>query len=823
MPSCRSLLSVALAGILAAACSDNTATLAPAAVIPTSPSALASQNLLCSVSVPARAVSCSDASTGGSVSRDIIVGGQNLYVKLTSSNVTTVGTTFSFDATIQNLIPQAMGTTDGATADGTGIRVFFQQLPVATAGSGTITVSNPTGTNGTFTGSNQTFYTYPGTAFGADGILSTNEVSTAQNWQFNVPATVTAFQFSVYVSANVAAPSGYVALSAPSPAMLASGTQVLTATVKSAVGNVIAGQAVTFGTNDASIATVANDGTVTAVGPGTATITATSGGRTGTIAVNVCPNLALGGVYTYSGTSASSFCLGGSTLGQEYVVIPYNGDDANSVALSVTSTGISAVSGTPTPSVAPSASRSIASLGLFQPKQDFSIEKRIRDSERELGARLGPAVRTSRSAPAGGIPGPSYSITPGVPTVGTVMTLNVGLNGCADDDDRAVTVKAVGTRIILMEDNTNPAGGFTATDYANIAATFDTLVYPAVANNFGAPNDIDNNGRVVALYTARVNDMTPPGSSSYTGGFFYSRDLYSVAQCAGSNVGEMFYMLAPDPTGVRGNVRTTSFVLGKTNATLAHEFQHLINASRRNASNFKNEDGWLNEGMSHIAEELTYYASSGRSTGGNASYSTITATGAQQTAFFDYAESNFGRLRYHLLNMGANTGTGTEADSPTQNDDDLGTRGAAWSFLRYAADRKGGSQSALWNALAFVADTGRTNVSNRLGVDMDTWLKDWVVSLYADDASLGSTSSYLSPSWDFRSIYSNLNYGTTVQYPLTVRDPSSNVAENMTLVQNGASYLRMGVAASGFATVNVAKSGGGALPGTVSVMVLRRK
>ena len=40
----------------------------------------------------------------------IIVGGQNTFVKLTSSNITNTAGVFGFDVTVQNLIPQAMGT-----------------------------------------------------------------------------------------------------------------------------------------------------------------------------------------------------------------------------------------------------------------------------------------------------------------------------------------------------------------------------------------------------------------------------------------------------------------------------------------------------------------------------------------------------------------------------------------------------------------------------------------------------------------------------------------------------------------------------------------
>ena len=68
-------------------------------------------------------------------------------------------------------------------------------------------------------------------------------------------------------------------------------------------------------------------------------------------------------------------------------------------------------------------------------------------------------------------------------------------------------------------------------------------------------------------------------------------------------------MLAPDPLAQFGDQRKKSDVVNNTTGTLAHEYQHLINAGRRlyvnNAEFF--ETVWLNEGLSHIAEELLYY------------------------------------------------------------------------------------------------------------------------------------------------------------------------------------------------------------------------
>ena len=67
------------------------------------------------------------------------------------------------------------------------------------------------------------------------------------------------------------------------------GSATLIATLKDSTGAILTGRTITWATSAASIATVSNTGLVTAIGAGTATITATSGGVTGTAAVIVNP------------------------------------------------------------------------------------------------------------------------------------------------------------------------------------------------------------------------------------------------------------------------------------------------------------------------------------------------------------------------------------------------------------------------------------------------------------------------------------------------------------------------------------------------------
>jgi hypothetical protein len=75
---------------------------------------------------------------------------------------------------------------------------------------------------------------------------------------------------------------------APASASVASGaTKQLTATLRDASGNVLTGRTVSWGSSNLSGATVSATGLVTGVAPGSATVTATSEGKTGTAAVTI--------------------------------------------------------------------------------------------------------------------------------------------------------------------------------------------------------------------------------------------------------------------------------------------------------------------------------------------------------------------------------------------------------------------------------------------------------------------------------------------------------------------------------------------------------
>ncbi|HEY4129209.1 MAG TPA: Ig-like domain-containing protein [Gemmatimonadaceae bacterium] len=281
----------------------------------------------------------------GSTVRDLVVGGQNTYVTLASSNVSYSGEVFSFNTTVQNLLGQPLGTSDGTTLDPSGVRVFFYEAPVVTTGTGTIDFADPVGGAsmvdgvGSFTTSNQPYYQY-------DEIIAPGQTSSAKTWRIHVPATVSEFEFAVYVSAEIPSPVGYIDVTPATSSLRIGATQQLTATLRDAVGHADANEKVTWSTSDATIATVdAGTGLVTAVAGGTATITATTATRTGSA------NIGVGGTVTQFAVTA----VGGGTIGQQVAGTPFtvqvtaldaNGDTAlfNGSA-TLTSTG--ALTGTP--------------------------------------------------------------------------------------------------------------------------------------------------------------------------------------------------------------------------------------------------------------------------------------------------------------------------------------------------------------------------------------------------------------------------------------------------------------------------------------------
>ncbi|MDB4891632.1 MAG: Peptidase hyicolysin [Gemmatimonadetes bacterium] len=514
--------------------------------------------------------------------------------------------------------------------------------------------------------------------------------------------------------------------------------------------------------------------------------------------------------------------LNSGTTGGEYLLVVTDTATAGTgtSAYQVAASGVAAAGTVSAPAASRTPTADLLSTGASAttPRLDISYGARLNERYRaRFNARLSTvnaAMAASRS-----IGRSAASII--VPQVGDVVTYNVGDDPCDTIVNRPSRIVAVGSQAIVAIDTLNPPSGFTSADYQRIAANFDTLVYPVDVANFGAPTDIDQNGHIVLLFTRAVNALTPRNSDSYVGGFFFSRDLFpkiatqQLAACAGSNVGELFYLLAPDPTGVvNGNVRTTGFVDSLSTSLIGHEFQHLINASRRIFVNNANalEVVWLNEGLSHIAEELLFYRQAGLAPRQNLTATVIRSSAIARDAFNRDQASNVGRYRDYLVAPSAN--------SPIRRDDSLATRGATWNFLRYATDRSlrgGGQDATIFQALVNSTTTGMPNLRAVYGADIGGMLRDWSVSHYTDDAVAGIAVDLLQPSWNWHDIYPALGGGGGT-YPLTTLSLTASGA-NGTVIPGGSAFYRFAISANGSANITV--SGGTSTAGFATGTIVR--
>jgi len=123
---------------------------------------------------------------------------------------------------------------------------------------------------------------------------------------------------------------------------------------------------------------------------------------------------------------------------------------------------------------------------------------------------------------------------------------------------------------------------------------------------YDGPSDIDGNGKVIALITTQVNRLGNMAGGIITG-FFYAADLYEQSDAnPTSDYGEIVYLMSPDPDGDFGYPISNEFAMSNLlPAVFPHELQHAISYNQhvfvRDGSP---EEGWLNEGMSHLTEDM---------------------------------------------------------------------------------------------------------------------------------------------------------------------------------------------------------------------------
>jgi hypothetical protein len=453
--------------------------------------------------------------------------------------------------------------------------------------------------------------------------------------------------------------------------------------------------------------------------------------------------------------SRAAQCLSLLGGGARYLVVPQyaTSDDVPSTFLSLTP---GFVLGAPAATATATAARQSAVAALQPP---LTAQERLDRALRQRERALAPIGAASGAHPP--VEAPPL----------TALTLNStrSFRVLADLDGSAYTsvtgrLRYIGENVLVYVDETAPANGLSSAQIDGLGNLFDRKLYPADEHAFGSSTDIDRNDRVAVLMTPVVNKLTTAAecnASGFVTGFFFGLDLLPSQQ--NSNKGEIFYALVPDPTGATGSCRhTVDEVLRIVPATFIHEMQHMISYGQHVlVRGGRDEELWLNEGLSHIAEEM-----------GSLLYESDPSQprGTPEQIFPDSSQGfivgNLSDAYDYLANS-----TGTSMTLFT-GDGTLEERGAAWLFLRWLGDQKG---EGVFRRLVETKLTGVANIEDKTGEPFARLFGDFGVALYAVDR-LATTPAgavperYRFKSRDWRRIFKRLydtnTEGVTREFPI---------------------------------------------------------
>lgn len=359
-----------------------------------------------------------------------------------------------------------------------------------------------------------------------------------------------------------------------------------------------------------------------------------------------------------------------------------------------------------------------APLGANRVQHEF--DRTLRQQERTIPAEREVASGRARLSRAGsGAAGAAGAVA--LDSVRDFRLLKA-LTGKEFTTVRA-TRRYTGEHVAVYVDQAAPtAGGFTDEALQRFAAVFDETLYPIGAAAFGSPSDIDNNGRVLVVITPRVNALTERSrcrSDGFVTGYFYGVDL--APRQTGSNKGEVFYVLAPDPTGTVSCPHSAAQIEQLAAPVFVHELQHMISYNHHKlARGGQDEAVWLNEGLSHIAEELASLHYERR----------YPAPQQRSNPAQLFPDSSQAFLVPNLVN--AYNYLAASRDHSVTSFRDFGTlaeRGAAWLFLRWLADQAGDD---VFKRLVQTTRTGTENVSAVAGRPFTDLFADFGVAVWAD-------------------------------------------------------------------------------------------
>lgn len=260
------------------------------------------------------------------------------------------------------------------------------------------------------------------------------------------------------------------------------------------------------------------------------------------------------------------------------------------------------------------------------------------------------------------------------------------------------TLSAVGYHVQVYIDE-HDAASVSPETLRELVTTFDDRVIPVAAKTFGTTKDVDGDGRFTVFMTSWLARLG--GGKHAVDGFVRGADFDLKCAPPFSNHCDMMYLSTEVAAGA--HLRTL----------LAHEYTHAVTFTSKPRSD---EEGWLDEGLAHLAEDLHGFSHS------NLDY--------RVSAFLSRPE------RYRLV-------------VEDYYADDLfrshGNRGATYLFLRWCADRFG---PGLLSALVRSPERGVANLEAATGHKFADLYRQWSTAVFL---------SGLDPARRFRHDFRELN------------------------------------------------------------------
>ncbi len=272
-------------------------------------------------------------------------------------------------------------------------------------------------------------------------------------------------------------------------------------------------------------------------------------------------------------------------------------------------------------------------------------------------------------------------------------------------------VRYAGSAVVCYVDTSVPEANLSDADVQELCSEFDDIAAEE-QDLLGDTSDMDGDDKLHVLMTKQVNRLGALGGGIITG-YFYAGDLYERSGSNPvSNYREIIYTMVPDPSGTYGTAISNSFAMSNLlPAVLPHELQHAISYNQHVfVQGGAPEENWLNEGMSHLMEDMMGY----------------NVENPSRYALYLASPSTYGLVTLASPN--------------------LMERGAAYLFLRYLYEQSSDGDALLRNLI----QTNRTGVENVEAAydgssdfdEFSEFVSRWTVALAMTDRGISSDRRY---------------------------------------------------------------------------------